>query len=231
MLETEFYQKLVRDNVIQSISGTAGIYYNNIMQARIDTLIDIFPAVTACLSEDYIRYIAQDYSKKHDALSGNLNLYGYGFGAYLASLPLCGAYPYMRDLADFEYSVQCLLYAVDENHLLPDNFIQAVQNEKSPLLSKSSLGFLSCYAIDDIADFCLGKTEIKPNVNEIIAYYFLYRDTVTQKVFMKSITAQQTEIIPVLKTQGILGINDTLLGNQEINVFLSFLTANNLWIL
>ncbi len=231
MLEIQFYKSLLKDNVIQPISGTGNIYYHNIIQARTEALLDIFPAVTACLSEDYIRFIAQDYCRQYDALHGNLNLYGNNFGQYLAEIPECTKYPFIRDLADFEYAIQCLLYCRDENHLSLNDFMQAVQNEKSPVLSKVTLGFNSCYAVTDIADFCLQKTDIQPNITENLFYYFLYRDIKTQKIFIKSITASEMEIIPILKTRGILGLSEDMLNHSTVSIFLNFLTTQNLWIL
>ncbi len=230
MLEQEFYDALLKDNTVQKIGGAGNIYYNNIIQARIEALIDIFSAVTACLSENYVRHIAQDYCRKYDTECGNLNLYGHNFGAYLGSLSECQKYAYIRDLADFEYAIRRLLYGVDENHLLAENFIHAIQAEKSPLLPQSTLGFSSCYPIADIADFCLGKTDSMPDINKKLYHYFLYRDTDTQGIFVKLITAQDMEIIPILKTQGILALSDTVMRIESVAVFIQFLTAKNLWI-
>lgn len=231
MLEQEFYDALLRDNSIQKIGGTGDIYYNNIIQARIDALIDIFPAVTACLSEDYIRYIAQDYCRKHDAKDGNLNLYGHNFGAYLGGLSECQKYHYIRDLADFEYGIRHLLYVTDDNHLSPTAFIHAIQAEQSPLLSQASYGYSSCYPVAEIADFCLEKTANMPDTTEYLWHYFLYRDTNTHTIFVKPITAQDIEIIPILKTRGVLGLDDNIMNTETIQVFLKFLTEKNLWIL
>jgi hypothetical protein len=230
MLEREFYNALLKDNSVQKIGEAGDIYYNNIIQARIEALIDIFPAVTACVSEDYMRHVAYDYCRKHDAVGGNLNLYGDNFGAYLGSLSECQKYAYIRDLADFEYCIRRLLYSVDENHLLAENFIHAIQAEKSPLLPQSTLGFSSCYPIADIADFCLGKTEAMPDINKKLYHYFLHRDTDTQGIFVKSITAHDMEIIPILKTQGVLGLSDTVITIESVAMFIQFLTAKNLWI-
>ncbi len=231
MLEQEFYKTLLKDNTIQKIDGAGSIYYNNIIQARIEALIDIFPAVTACVSDNYVRHIAHDYCRKYDAEGGNLNLYGHNFGAYLGSLSECQKYAYIRDLADFEYAIRRLLYGVDENHIVPENFIHAIQTEQSPLLPQSTLGFSSCYPIADIADFCLGKTDSMPDIDKKLYHYFLYRDCDAHSIFVKSITAQDMEIIPILKTQGVLALSDTVMRIESVAVFIQFLTAKKLWVL
>jgi hypothetical protein len=231
MLEQEFYDTLVKDNMVYMSGGASGIYVNNIIQARIDVLIDIFPAVTACLSEEYIRYIAKDYCRRYDSPQGNLNLYGNHFGAYLANLPECTAYPYIRDLADFEYMIQYLLYVQDENNIIASDFVTRISNQESLLMLQASIGFSSCYKIAEISDFCLQKTQITPDINQNFSHYLLYRDTQTHTVFVKTITTEQMEIIPILKTQGIFGLSETTMGNPIIQEFLSFLTVKNLWVM
>jgi hypothetical protein len=233
MLEQEFYSRLYDNNNIQPLKGAGYIYYNNIINNRIDALIDIFPAVTACLGDDYIRYIAKDYCQKNDAKDGNLNLYGQNWGIYLLSLEACKPYEFIKDLADFEYRTQILLYEKESLFLSPTQFVQEIQNNQSVYLSQQTFVFSTIYPVFEISNFCLGKTQKQPNINskkQCFQHYFLYRDVHNLKVFVKKISNSVTQIMPILRTKGILSLTDEHLQDKEINVFIDFLIKKQLWI-
>ena len=141
------------------------------------------------------------------------------------------AYPYMRDLADFEYMIQYLLYIQDEHNISASEFVTRISNQESLLMLQASIGFTSCYKIAEISDFCLQKTQTTPDINQNVSHYLLYRDTQTHTVFVKTITTEQMQIIPILKTQGILGVSEKTINTPIIQDFLSFLIVKNLWII
>lgn len=229
MLEQDFYEHLIKNNNIQQSKGKLQIYSDNIIQARMRALIDIFPAVTACLSKEYIEYVAQDYVKSHAPQQGNLNLYGNHFGAYLTNKVECKNYPFIRDLADFEYQIRLLLYYSDENHYHNDSWHSIIKSNKNVKILNASIGFTACYPVTDIADFCLEKTSVPPKIDVGLYHYFLYRDYVSQQIYVKPVSKHIIEIMPLLKTGGILSLFD-LLNNQEIQDFLNFLCKKRLWV-
>jgi|GEM_PF-6201670 len=232
MLEKEFYAAIYHDNAIHTLKDTGHIYFNNIIQGRMNALLDIFPAVTACLSQEYMQHIAPDFCKYNDAPRGNLNLYGQKFGQYLTTLPACYQFQYIQDLADFEYITQSLLYAVDENHLLDTQFTQALGNHQSVKMAQSNIGFSSEFPILQIADFCLGRTHEMPDINTVdtLYHYFLYRDPEQLKVFVKPISSAQLEIIPFLKSKSIDNLDNALMQNPKIANFIQFLISRNIFV-
>lgn len=229
MLEQEFFDNLIKENEIQPQTGSKFIYYNNIISARIEALIDIFPAVNACLSEEYVRHIAQDFAEKYASFGGNLNLYGKEFSSYLADLAACKPYPYLRDLADFEYTIRKLLYAKDDNALSVPEFTEALQNNESPILISAALGFNSEYDVAALADYALGRTVETPKIQAGSYYYFLYRDYKSMNIFVKVLNASQFELIPILVSSGVSKIDEALLQESEIVEFIQFLIHNNLF--
>lgn len=231
MLEQEFYDQLIKNQELQLQTRRQFVYYNNIKHNRIEALIDIFPAITACLSNEYIRHICQDFVTQYDPEDGNLNIYGRYFGQYLASLDACKPYPYVHDLADFEYHIRRLLYAPDQEILSPDAFAANIQNQQSPRLIQASFGFNCSYPVSAIADYALRRQSQAPDISQGEYYYFLYRDLQTLNIFVKQLSKHSFEIIPILSIQGINGLNDTLLANPEITEFIQFLIINNLWTL
>ncbi|MFT6071553.1 MAG: hypothetical protein ACJARD_000794 [Alphaproteobacteria bacterium] len=231
MLEQEFYHALCSPlGPVQPIEGAGYLYYNNIIYNRIEALIDNFPAVTACLSEAFMRQVAQDYCVHYGTKNGNLNIYGDNLGDYLSSLNACKPYNFIKDLADFEFETQSLLYASDENTLSANDFSDAIQVQQSPYLLKASLAFSSEYPIFEISNFCLGKNKDMPVKNKPLYHYFLYRDPETLKIFVRLLLNAEIQIIPILKTSGILGIDDALLENTEIQGFINFLLQKQLWV-
>lgn len=231
MLEQEFYNAIIQDKRLSPLKNKPYIYYNNILQGRINALKDIFSAVSACLGDSYIQHIALDFCQKYDAPHGNLNLYGQEFGAYLAQLPACAPYPYIRDLADFEYMIQKILYMEDEAHISPQEFALCLQDTHKTLwLARSNIVFSSFYKISDIMDYCLGRQEDIPDTthNSQLNHYFIYRDPISLKNFVKSITPSQVEIIPTLRTQHIGNIEPEKISAPDIQEFLQFLIQSQL---
>ncbi|MEM6603912.1 MAG: putative DNA-binding domain-containing protein, partial [Pseudomonadota bacterium] len=110
MFEKTFLEKM-RAPVTQT---GLRIYKNNIHSARMAALDDIFPAVKAFAGEEFFKQACFFYAADNDGVVSNLNLYGKNFGSYLSALPQCHPYPYLRDIADFEYDIRRIFYFRDQ---------------------------------------------------------------------------------------------------------------------
>lgn len=96
----------------ETASGISA-YANNILFNRVDALAEAFPVVKQLVGDEFFNAMALAAAKAQPSQSGNLNLYGAGFAAFVADFPPAQSLPYLADAARVDWLGHCAYYAVD----------------------------------------------------------------------------------------------------------------------
>lgn len=89
------------------------VYRNNYRVGLIDTLAFIYPVCRQLVGEDFFSGLARAFIGGHPSHSGNLHLYGAGFGDFIAGFEHARELPYLADVARLEWRVHRAYYAAD----------------------------------------------------------------------------------------------------------------------
>ncbi|MCS3804784.1 hypothetical protein HNO92_001316 [Chromobacterium alkanivorans] len=89
------------------------VYRNNYRVGLIDTLAFIYPVCRQLVGEDFFTGLARVFIGGHPSQSGNLHLYGAGFGDFVAGFEHARELPYLADVARLEWRVHRAYYAAD----------------------------------------------------------------------------------------------------------------------
>ena len=99
---------------IDSSAGLA-IYRSNWLAARVGALLQVYPLCRQIVGVSCLRALAGDFAVQDPSSVADLNLYGEGFGSFLAAeLPTHAALrelDYLPDLARLEWLLHCAYYA------------------------------------------------------------------------------------------------------------------------
>lgn len=89
------------------------VYRNSGTLIQTDTLRTTYPAVLALVGEDFFESVAMQYRRVHPSASGNLQVFGSEFAAFLESLPSAQQLAYLADVARLEWLRQEVALAAD----------------------------------------------------------------------------------------------------------------------
>ena len=90
------------------------IYTNNVYGSLTKALQAIYPVTERLVDEKFFRYAAHHYIDHYPSTSGDLNLYGTHFAAFLSEFPSAASLVYLPDVARLElYCHQAYLAADD----------------------------------------------------------------------------------------------------------------------
>ncbi|KMN76715.1 hypothetical protein VK98_20060 [Chromobacterium sp. LK11] len=89
------------------------VYRNNYRVGLIDTLAFIYPVCRQLVGEDFFTGLARVFIGGHPSQSGNLHLYGAGFGDFVAGFEHARELPYLADVVRLEWRVHRAYYAAD----------------------------------------------------------------------------------------------------------------------
>ncbi len=105
------YPRVRSDGV--SSQARVAIYRNNLLSNYLGALQAVYPVVLALTGGDWFRQTARAYSAQTPSSSGDIQLYGADFAAWLASLDTAQTLPYLADVARLEWAVHRVFHAAD----------------------------------------------------------------------------------------------------------------------
>lgn len=89
------------------------IYRHSCSETQIAALRTAYPAVWALVGETFFAQTADGYRRAYPSRSGNLQVFGEHFAAYLRTLPQLRGVPYLPDVAKLEWLRQESVLAAD----------------------------------------------------------------------------------------------------------------------
>jgi hypothetical protein len=98
------------------------IYQNNVLQSLVAALETRFPAVRACVGEDFFAAMARSFARETPPASPVMAIYGEDFPAFLSGFAPCAELPYLADLARLEAARTRAYHAEDAEPLAPEDF-------------------------------------------------------------------------------------------------------------
>jgi len=110
----------VDNNFDQSIvpHGISGarrlqIYHNNIYISLTKALHSVYPVVNRLVGDDFFKFMAVEYIKKHPSKSGNLHDFGDQFPIFITSFEPANKLVYLGDVARLEWLYHTVFHAAD----------------------------------------------------------------------------------------------------------------------
>ncbi len=98
------------------------IYQNNVLQSLVAALETRFPAVRACVGEDFFTATARTFARERPPASPIMAAYGDSFPEFLSAFAPCAELPYLADLARLEAARTRAYHAEDAEPLGPEAF-------------------------------------------------------------------------------------------------------------
>ena len=144
--------KLIKSNIINPMDRL-NIYRNNTFISLQECLKSTFPVSQQILGEKFFTQAAKKYIVDFPPTNGCLTFYGESFSKFLSSLIEIKDWPYIIDVASFEYAMQQSFYAEDYPVLTAEDLslIPAEKYGDLVLNFQPSLQLIqSFYPIDDI---------------------------------------------------------------------------------
>ena len=99
----------LKPTLVENIS----LYRNNVRHAHVTALSVIFPATRALVGEDYFDGISNEFTSRFHPQSSILALYGAGLPAFIGHRTELSGFPYIADLARFEWLINDSFHAPD----------------------------------------------------------------------------------------------------------------------
>ena len=90
------------------------IYQNNFKEPLAQSLLDIFPIVSAFVGEVFTRTAVKHFIERDPPTEPCLSSYGGKLGAFLTSYAPANSVPYLSDLADLEWAIYELQHGDDD---------------------------------------------------------------------------------------------------------------------
>lgn len=114
-------------------------YRRNIVANLASAVTATYPLLQNIVGVDFVQEAARVYARVHPSNSGDLNVYGSDFGAFLASYSPAMEYPWLSAVADLEWQIQLISGAKDAPELdfsafesTPVNHWEALEIELDP---------------------------------------------------------------------------------------------------
>lgn len=95
------------------------VYRNNVIVSLCEALGETFPAIKKLLGDEYFSALARAFVLDHPPNSPVLMWYGAEFADFIAAFPPLEAYPYLADVARFEWAWLQAYHAADSVALDP----------------------------------------------------------------------------------------------------------------
>ena len=120
--QTEFAASLIAGDTNAASKIRAGkltavrrleIYRHNVMSNLRGVLKDIYPVIFAIVGDAFFLHAADQFIRTHPSHSGDLNQFGSGWPAFLASYPHAADLPYLSDVAQLEWAWHEAFHASD----------------------------------------------------------------------------------------------------------------------
>jgi uncharacterized protein (UPF0276 family) len=131
-------------------SKRLNVYRNNTFGALLDYLVEVYPATQGVLGDDYFRQLARLFVQTMPPSEGNVHLYGAGLGSFILTIQELQAYPYLYDLARYEWHYHELYYADNSGALNVGEFDQQALLETKVELHQAHILLKSDYPVFQI---------------------------------------------------------------------------------
>jgi hypothetical protein len=95
------------------------LYRGNLVGTWEKALSAAYPVLRALVGEEFFRGLARAYGNAYPSDSGDLNLFGHHFAAFLADFEHVAAYPYFPEMATLEWALHRAHYAADGRQIGP----------------------------------------------------------------------------------------------------------------
>jgi hypothetical protein len=89
------------------------IYRRNVLSNLHGALASTYPAVRRLVGDPFFREAADRFARAHASTSGDLNLYGAAFAAFLADYPYARELPWLADVARLEWACHESFHAAE----------------------------------------------------------------------------------------------------------------------
>jgi hypothetical protein len=136
-LQSEFAET-ISDSSHANIPAYLQIYRNNYLSVLASQLKDTYPLTLLLLGEECFNHHAWRYIAQYPSCDGDLNNYGEYLHVYLDNCTLSTDYPYLSEVARFEWCCRIIYFAAEDQ-------------------AQTKMSFQ--YPILDIIDFCHGKSD------------------------------------------------------------------------
>jgi hypothetical protein len=111
------------------------VYRNNMHHNLREALRGVYPVIEQLVGEAFFDGAASRYIDSHPSASGDLNVYGGAFPAFLQHFPPAAALAYLPDVARLEWALHECLHAADHPPL------ELIRLEQVPIDSHAALVF------------------------------------------------------------------------------------------
>lgn len=127
------------------------VYREDYLVRMTEALKNTYRSVHSVLGDEDFFTAAMSYLDKHPSTFSDLDEYGADFAAYLQTHQLSKDYPFLSELAGFEWSFRIIFHAEESNGLDGAGLANELTEEKNKLiLSPSALLFSSDYSVERI---------------------------------------------------------------------------------
>ena len=109
------------------------IYRNSAAEIHTQALRTAYPAVLALVGEGFFERATTAYRRLRPSRTGNLQVFGAGFGDFLDAMPETRELPYLGDVARLEWQRQQAALAPDAEPLTWADFARTVSETNAPL--------------------------------------------------------------------------------------------------
>lgn len=90
------------------------LYRHHVRASLTGALRATYPVVCRLVGDAFFERVAWDYIRDEPPRSPLLFEYGRGFAGFLDHEPACGALPYLPDVAQLEWTINCVVHEEDE---------------------------------------------------------------------------------------------------------------------
>ncbi|MGQ5522897.1 HvfC/BufC family peptide modification chaperone [Chitinimonas sp. PSY-7] len=101
------------DDLFGQYARGATAYANNTLFNRADALAEAYPVVLQLVGDEFFGGMARAYARLTPSLSGDMNVYGNSFPAFIASFEPAQDLPYLADAARLDWYCHLAYYAAD----------------------------------------------------------------------------------------------------------------------
>ncbi len=155
-------QGLFKDDHI-SVKERLKVYHNNVVGSLTEVLRDTYSLVNNLVGDEFFGQMARQFIFDHPPHAGFMHGYGDGFAEFIDSYDAVRDYPYLGDVARFEWAMHYAYYAPDDDAMVADA-LSKIAPEKLPEqvldLRKSATLISSPYPLLDIQAFCESDGQI-----------------------------------------------------------------------
>lgn len=171
------------------------VYSNMYFVRLLDCLAEDYPALHSVIGHEKFHRLAADYLAAHPSRHPSLRMLGGALGEFLATHPLATEWPYLADLARFEWALLEAFDAADVSPI-PQDRLRAAPAEAWPharLLVTPSLRIVEARApVQDVWKAATEGTEI-PSIEARPTVLRVWREEL--RVFHRAIEAAELAVL------------------------------------